>query len=190
MFCRVWLIYLERTWQKLVTKRRLAKKRSICNWETTIFYGLSHTDGENLGKKSWHISCKGESLELWETRLKRFQVSQDFLKKRHPHLQLGVGNSNVFYAHPYLWKWSPIWRLRIFFKWVGEKPPTSQSSFPFLLDLWRLKQTLSGKPMSVRDISGNSSGLGKGSDEIAIDLKRWTLDFPPNVKGSFGKWQD
>ena len=38
-------------------------------------------------------------------------------------LNLAGGNSNIFYFHPYLGFHDPIWRP-IFFKWVGEKPPT------------------------------------------------------------------
>ena len=39
---------------------------------------------------------------------------------------LGGGNSYIFGFHPEPWgKDDPQFDLRIFFKWVGEKPPTS-----------------------------------------------------------------
>ena len=71
----------------------------------------------NKNKKSW-------SLEA----VKVFQLDQ--LNVLYLNISLGDGNSNIFYVHPYLGKWSQF-DLRICFKWVGERPPTSDDmTFP------------------------------------------------------------
>ena len=83
--------------------------------------------------------------------------------------------SNIYFVHPYLGKMNPVWRDRMFFRWVGEKPPTRYARWD---DHTRLIQF-------VTPVFCSPLGLVTYSDP-AFKGHRWNTSHPKKVTCSMG----
>ena len=94
-----------------------------------IFFPLSNAGIESLRKAKHQvkiISLPKLPLVMSEKMNSHFESSKKNIMFHHClHPFLGGGNSNMFHFHPENWGFFFHFDLRIFFKWVGLKPPTS-----------------------------------------------------------------
>ena len=70
--------------------------------------------------------------------------------------ELGGGNSNIFYVHPYLGKMNPIWRA-YFFKWVGST--TNQLNLSMVPWGWSMERLYVSPLLESMEIPWNWGGM-------------------------------
>ena len=108
---------------RIFSSRRSTKKIGILHQRSTARILL--LDCPWIFGRS-HVSCFFFCRVIWRYDFGRYNYRTLKLTISKPEKGwLGGGNSNIFYVHPeLLGEDEPILDLRIFFNWVGEKPPT------------------------------------------------------------------